>query len=246
MTGVVRSKNFQPYVSIHTPTKGVTLTSATVRWEYTVSIHTPTKGVTHSCIQCRVAAQVSIHTPTKGVTCVGAKIHQYEKFQSTHPRRVWLEINSVNSAISVSIHTPTKGVTEGGCRDNERRAVSIHTPTKGVTVISETPFCLFSFNPHTHEGCDLVNIIPTKLMICFNPHTHEGCDQKFYFYINNLYQFQSTHPRRVWLSQGNLQMTIALFQSTHPRRVWLASLKVEQPSEEVSIHTPTKGVTYHK
>ena len=32
--------------------------------------------------------------------------------------------------------------------------------------------------------------------------------------------FQSTHPRRVWLSIQHLLVVLILFQSTHPRRVW--------------------------
>ena len=35
-----------------------------------------------------------------------------------------------------------------------------------------------------------------------------------------------------------------MFQSTHPRRVWLHSRFFGQTLAEVSIHTPTKGVTY--
>ena len=35
--------------------------------------------------------------------------------------------------------------------------------------------------------------------------------------------FQSTHPRRVWLTAANIAIVILMFQSTHPRRVWLLS-----------------------
>ena len=35
------------YVSIHTPTQGVTLVMDNIRRLKTVSIHTPTQGVTH-------------------------------------------------------------------------------------------------------------------------------------------------------------------------------------------------------
>ena len=55
-----------------------------------VSIHTPTKGVTsywYRLLRCFV---VSIHTPTKGVTCTSCLNSMPNKFQSTHPRRVWL------------------------------------------------------------------------------------------------------------------------------------------------------------
>ena len=80
-------------------------------------------------------------------------------------------------------------------------------------------------------------------------------------------RFQSTHPRRVWHWCFCFPLCgIFLFQSTHPRRVWLRfrhclkeSLTCFNPhthagcdrsgrftlccSMDVSIHTPTQGVT---
>ena len=78
------------HVSIHTPTKGVTVFDLPKRPPSKVSIHTPTKGVTDSIGMQTQYRCVSIHTPTKGVTwcvCFFAEITR------------------------VSIHTPTKGVT---------------------------------------------------------------------------------------------------------------------------------------
>ena len=78
--------------------------------------------------------------------------------------------------------------------------VSIHTPTKGVTQIHWLhDTCNWSFNPHTHEGCDPNTSIGVTIKVGFNPHTHEGCDS------NRI-------PR-------------------------------PQAITQVSIHTPTKGVT---
>ena len=98
---------------------------------------------------------VSIHTPTKGVT-------EYK--------------TSFDRFNGVSIHTPTKGVTNDCIAYVSPIGVSIHTPTKGVTHISITNMkAMPSFNPHTHEGCDLITTL-----------TITGRDK-----------FQSTHPRRV-------------------------------------------------
>ena len=39
-----------------------------------------------------------------------------------------------------------------------RKIVSIHTPTKGVTFcVMVLAMTVSSFNPHTHEGCDIHN-----------------------------------------------------------------------------------------
>ena len=58
-------------VSIHTPTKGVTVKIFGLPVSLPVSIHTPTKGVTDHTLKVIATRSVSIHTPTKGVTALG-------------------------------------------------------------------------------------------------------------------------------------------------------------------------------
>ena len=173
-----------------------------------VSIHTPTKGVTSVTRASTRVPRWFQSTHPRRVWQHGAvgRIHLHQ-FQSTHPRRVWqsmlgrcwcwwcfnphthegcdlTERRRVHGE-SVSIHTPTKGVTQpiGSYRYNlefqsthPRRVwpvwgsrgfvlfrVSIHTPTKGVTLLTfaraSTYFC---FNPHTHEGCDMRLLLTTN------------------------------------------------------------------------------------
>ena len=120
---------------------------------------------------------VSIHTPTKGVTANVAKAKADAKFQSTHPRRVWRPIRKVHAHLIKFQSTHPRRVWLSDCF---------------------YPPIMISFNPHTHEGCDIANDFyryakwvsihtPTKgvtqkpgisliCMISFNPHTHEGCD----------------------------------------------------------------------
>ena len=57
-----------PFVSIHTPTWGVTYFSDTLFLLDNVSIHTPTWGVTIGDYELYNGLDVSIHTPTWGVT----------------------------------------------------------------------------------------------------------------------------------------------------------------------------------
>ena len=143
--------------------------------------------------------------------------------------------------------------------------VSIHTPTKGVTSVCQKRLrCTSSFNPHTHEGCDVFTMLCHKRLKSFNPHTHEGCDYTFCWCVCflavsihtptkgvtykhlldlNIQQFQSTHPRRVWLDASVSLQRSQEFQSTHPRRVWRIMQEQNRFNADVSIHTPTKGVT---
>ena len=78
-------------ISIHTPTKGATVLSVSLRFLMIISIHTPTKGATtgHQHTEIR-DKKISIHTPTKGAT------------KSLYPQPAQYKI---------SIHTPTKGAT---------------------------------------------------------------------------------------------------------------------------------------
>ena len=161
--------------------------------------------------------------------------------------------------------------THEGC-DRERgngraeRQVSIHTPTKGVThtAYSYGPACS-GFNPHTHEGCDTASLLARIYYSSFNPHTHEGCDSCSMRRLTTLRSFNPhTHEGcdltttlltlSVWsfnphthegcdvgtISYGLVQ--VGFNPHTHegcdrdftcrPSQVW-----------QVSIHTPTKGVT---
>ena len=142
----------------------------------------------------------------------------------------------------VSIHTPTKGVTPKICSCSRRVVVSIHTPTKGVTLW-----------------------IPIRIGYCKFQSTHPRRVWPMQDRLDALkFQFQSTHPRRVWLLIRIYDKCRERFQSTHPRRVWLSCCPGSSPRlsfnphthegcdnklvkegqlSEVSIHTPTKGVT---
>ena len=146
-------------------------------------------------------------------------------FQSTHPRRVWpylLEC-STNGNVFQSTH-PRRVWPNKVAGMREHIAVSIHTPTKGVTSPSvhaaKTWTC---FNPHTHEGCDTA---PRKYKFpanSFNPHTHEGCDSIVAWSL-------LACPYKLIIKSN--------------KRVWLDCCLVVVGADGVSIHTPTKGVTF--
>ena len=167
----------------------------------------------------------------------------------------------------VSIHTPTQGVTINGPTGAACTFVSIHTPTQGVTLrlsqrmaisrlfqsthprrvwqdiaIGEVVLKGFQsthprrvwllqplrsslngcFNPHTHAGCDDVVASLAPRPISFNPHTHAGCDTSF--------------RGRVVTSCGFNPHTHAGCDIKLFNRIIIRN---------VSIHTPTQGVTLY-
>ena len=80
--------------------------------------------------------------------------------------------------------------------------------------------------------------------INFNPHSHEGSDFPFLRIIKNHQLFQSTLPRREWRINMSIK-NILIFISIHtPTKgvtfVYNTSIKWST----ISIHTPTKGVTF--
>ena len=145
-------------------------------------------------------------------------------FQSTHPRRVWqCELFTLFRFWYVSIHTPTKGVTsESYLKTLGPWSFNPHTHEGCDTAIANSDVAKRSFNPHTHEGCDLATTTGWLQSSCFNPHTHEGCDSSA---VISKFASKSFNPH----THEGCDIMIALlmshplvFQSTHPRRVWLS------------------------
>ena len=251
-------------VSIHTPTQGVTESTRNDKARLFVSIHTPTQGVTHNTtgISTNVSFNphthagcdknvtihkflvfVSIHTPTQGVTNRHRRIHHTWRFQSTHPRRVWLFFCKYSfRSISVSIHTPTQGVTRYIVVNQILLGVSIHTPTQGVTkkinngvqpqlVSIHTPTQgVTGNNVKYFPGMEFQSTHPRRVWpfhnnstfarYGFNPHTHAGCDCMWLEYHGRYICFNPhTHAGCDICVKFDCKCLI-MFQSTHPRRVW--------------------------
>ena len=122
-------------VSIHTPTQGVTERQAVLQQLAGVSIHTPTQGVTtpvyihllikrfnpHTHAGCDAdntdypqPIRVSIHTPTQGVTWLSVLLVTGIRFQSTHPRRVWLCCRTIIEVLLTGFNPHT----HAGCDTN--------------------------------------------------------------------------------------------------------------------------------
>ena len=147
-----------------------------------------------------VSYHISIHTPTKGsdyyhlnstilYSNFNPHSHQGEwpkyfyfgiakfLFQSTLPprgvtRRIWF----YRRFFLISIHTPTKGSDIGG----KKKWLWVITfqstlPPRGVTTKTfHSHNISTNFNPHSHQGEWLQNIINIWTKINFNPHSHQG------------------------------------------------------------------------
>ena len=147
---------------------------------------------------------------------------------------------------TVSIHTPTKGVTSSTrILNSNHDSFNPHTHEGCDLSYPSTDTRTLSFNPHTHEGCDIYELFLKSSLSCFNPHTHEGCDIDILPY--NWGDLVSIHTP----TKG---VTSVIF-----RTVATANVSIHTPTKgvtngvlptaqfgKVSIHTPTKGVTFRR
>ena len=77
-----------------------------------ISIHTPTKGVTVYIDRCSDRCCISIHTPTKGVTLLLQVLLLLLYYFNPHSHEGSDgDSFAILLALIISIHTPTKGVT---------------------------------------------------------------------------------------------------------------------------------------
>ena len=143
---------------------------------------------------------VSIHTPTQGVTAATIFCSEFNKFQSTHPRRVW-RCYSILQCVRQSFNPHT----HAGCDSSPLRSyISSHR-----------------FNPHTHAGCDMMwcgrMIYRAEFQSTHPRRVWQGdLNEKFAERVVSIHT-----PTQGVTTYGYIAVIVRMFQSTHPRRVWL-------------------------
>ena len=251
-------------VSIHTPAKGVTSSSAVWfkaakfqstlpqrEWRHSI-IHDQKgecfnphshKGSDRMCFPPMSVTQYFNPHSHKGSDKILYRFRQFSKISIHTPTRgvtgaVW----EVHSLCHISIHTPTRGVTESFKFVAVWTTISIHTPTRGVTV---------------KEGVAIYNQL-------FQSTLPQGEWPRQYVQSCSPITFQSTLPQGEWLSHCVFFSGSQLFQSTLPQGEWHSGLPPSRyllnfnphshkGSDDISacktylqyisIHTPTRGVT---
>ena len=99
------------------------------------------------------------------------------------------------------------------------------------------------FNPHTYMRCDIFIHFEASVHPSFNPHTYMRCDLLRFPPTQTSISFQSTHLHEVWLGIVLCSKGLGAFQSTHLHEVWHRYGAQKFNTFQVSIHTPTWGVT---
>ena len=142
-----------------------------------VSIHTPTRGVT-VCVSHRCQwLNISIHTPTRGVTkfCTGSG--SFPKFQSTLPQGEWQNLSNLLLFEPQFQSTLPQG--EWLLKKVWQSTISYFNPHshKGSDDHKIRHWTLHGyFNPHSHKGSDPASTCSHAVQSHFNPHSHKGSD----------------------------------------------------------------------
>ena len=168
-------------------------------------------------------------------------------FQSTLPQGEWPKRYKKHlSFMEISIHTPTRGVTDNGKQEGIYMQFQSTLPQGEwpPVLLSLTGFGLFQstlpqgewldrninkkkggayFNPHSHKGSDGFTSFRCSASANFNPHSHKGSDRA-----------SERHLR--WFAYFN------------PHSHKGSDIEIPEPNyeSEISIHTPTRGVTMHQ
>ena len=146
-------------VSIHAPTRGATRDCTKLFNDFSVSIHAPTRGATCSCPLS--TALCSCFNPRTHTGCDVPRlknISSISKFQSTHPHGVRLIGRYRRSKrLEVSIHAPTRGATSvTGDHSDTHAFQSTHPHGVRLSTSNILLTFIYSFNPRTHTGCDII------------------------------------------------------------------------------------------
>ena len=144
---------------------------------------------------------VSIHAPTRGATNVQSGLFKSQ---------------------TVSIHAPTRGATHTVARHRAKFSVSIHAPTRGATCPTRLlSSATASFNPRTHEGCDLIYIISFVMMEVSIHAPTRGATEKL----------RTSHTLR----------KVSIHAPTRGATGYYDNYTF---TAKVSIHAPTRGATW--
>ena len=114
---------------------------------------------------------------------------------------------------------------------------------EGCDIITQKgPETITGFNPHTHEGCDIPADLSLEQHTGFNPHTHEGCDQDK-LPGGRSYGCFNPHTHEGCDERGGMYNGVGVVSIHTPTKGVTDELKRIAKEYVVSIHTPTKGVT---
>ena len=115
----------------------------------------------------------------------------------------------------VSIHAPVWGATRVVVFITMGFFVSIHAPVWGATTERLNIAMMFRVSIHAPVWGATTLLERCLKKVGFNPRTRVGCDAQI-MQLDQLVQFQSTHPCGVRPNRLKVQPSHGLFQSTHP------------------------------
>ena len=188
---------------------------------------------------------ISIHTPARGVTHVFTHQTVSSKYFNPHSHKgsdfgVFLNFQVFPN---ISIHTPARGVTEVFSNLYAPVFISIHTPARGVTPLEINSLDGFYISIHTPaRGVTLTLCSKTKLPPYFNPHSRKGSDSNL-LQDSISHSHFNPHSRKVSDKARIQSNTHTKDFNPHSRKGSDSFQMHHKAVNEISIHTPARGVT---
>ena len=142
------------------------------------------------------------------------------EFQSTHPRRVWLTLIGEDFNQSTFQSTHPRRVWPNLATEISKADMFQSTHPRRVWPYKIIQRCKWnSFNPHTHAGCDNVDLMCMNSQ-CVSIHTPTQGVTVAMFRYTKITQVSIHTPTQGVTSPRTGIVRNNMFQSTHPRRVW--------------------------
>ena len=253
-------------ISIHSPTRG--LTKNTWNWK-NISVFqftAPQGGWRHMDLITYAVLKISIHSPTRGLTDA-----RYEyllgliKFQFTAPQGGWRETPPVPAyTLDISIHSPTRGLTVFLLYPVTGEEISIHSPTRGLTPSAPSVNLHRIFQFTAPQGGWPSTSKHGAVHWHFNSQPPKGADESQreernggeisihsptrglthpYSTQSRSFEYFNSQPHKGADCVLHRILWLFVFQFTAPQGGWPSSGGTVYPTSEISIHSPTRGLT---
>ena len=252
------------WVSIHTPTWGVTLRpllGIPIYWFQSTHLHEvwPTPGTyipsrlcfnPHTYMRCdsRQSNHVAItpcFNPHTYMRCDSLwLILPLSHFRFNPHTYMRCDVDYILDLYGggVSIHTPTWGVTlrcVPAMMSGRFQSTHLHEVWPPLSNLASAPS---GFNPHTYMRCDLSTSTGSKAKSSFNPHTYMRCDSRV---IRKTIKLWVSIHTPTWGVTERKTRIVSPNKSFNPHTYMRCDFHRANvpPLYRVSIHTPTWGVT---
>ena len=187
----------RPFISIHAPARGATLSCLWRFTSYTDFNPRSREGSDNFRQSGKTRNSISIHAPARGATAGERGARKMPQFQSTLPRGERQPCNGKTGDAHEFQSTLPRGERPAGYNPPEPvPCISIHAPARGATLHDVCKADFYTFQSTLPRGeRPFSPSLSFNIFFNFNPRSREGSDLAGVALLVIVNQFQSTLPR---------------------------------------------------